>query len=154
MKMRICVEKLIKSSESVLALGALFLSLLSPILVASVEGTQPPGVILYYCDGYLATIIGTSGSDTIGGSLVDDVIVALGGNDVIYGNGGNDRICGGDGNDTVYGGLGADRIYGGSGDDLLYGGQPANNLDGYFDFGDGGTGTDRCKTESMVNCEN
>ncbi|MBN42891.1 MAG: hypothetical protein CL573_05315, partial [Alphaproteobacteria bacterium] len=46
-------------------------------------------------------IIGTDGSDEIGGSNFNDVIYGYGGNDVISGRRGNDRIEGGEGVDTV-----------------------------------------------------
>ena len=46
-------------------------------------------------------IIGTDGSDEIGGSNFNDVIFGYGGDDVISGRRGDDRIDGGLGNDTV-----------------------------------------------------
>ena len=46
-------------------------------------------------------IIGTDGSDEIGGSRFDDVIYGYGGDDVISGGLGDDTIDGGGGNDTV-----------------------------------------------------
>ena len=46
-------------------------------------------------------IIGTDGSDEIGGSNFNDVIFGYGGDDVISGRKGDDRIDGGLGNDTV-----------------------------------------------------
>ena len=74
-----------------------------------------------YCDGKLATIIGTDGNDILEGSSNDDVIVGLGGSDKIKGKAGNDVLCGGDGNDDISGGLGDDKLFGESGDDLLNG---------------------------------
>lgn len=67
------------------------------------------------CNGTPATIVGTSGNDTIFGTALRDVIQGLGGNDTITGYYDNDRICGGGGNDTISGGFGADKLYGGPG---------------------------------------
>jgi Ca2+-binding RTX toxin-like protein len=69
------------------------------------------------CNGKLATIVGTTASETLTGTAGDDVIVGLGGNDTISGAGGNDTICGGDGNDTLNGGTGANFQSGGTGTD-------------------------------------
>ena len=49
----------------------------------------------------MATITGTSGSDTLNGTSGDDQISALGGNDTIYMSAGNDTIDGGSGFDTL-----------------------------------------------------
>lgn len=107
------------------------------------------------CDGKPATIVGTSGPDTIHGTPDDDVIVALAGDDRVDGWGGNDIICGGlgkdvlnggdgndkliglEGNDTLNGGDGDDQMFGGDGNDKLNGGAGADRLTG-------ANGTDRC----------
>jgi len=73
------------------------------------------------CRGRAATVIGTPGSDLLGGTSGDDVIVGRGGNDAIWGHGGRDLICGGDGNDYIWGGSGGDTLWGGDGNDTLYG---------------------------------
>ena len=69
------------------------------------------------CAGRPATIVGTSGRDTLRGTSGRDVIVGLGGNDVIEGRGGNDVLCGGRGRDTLRGGPGRDVVRGGPGRD-------------------------------------
>ena len=58
------------------------------------------------------TITGTANSDTLHGTVQQDIIYACAGNDKVYGN---------DEKDVVYGGAGIDRIYGHGGDDELYG---------------------------------
>jgi hypothetical protein len=69
------------------------------------------------CAGRTATIVGTSGRDTLRGTGGRDVIAGLGGNDVIRGRGGDDVLCGGPGRDTIRGGAGRDRVIGGPGRD-------------------------------------
>ncbi len=95
----------------------------------AIDKVSPPRE--WYCDGKIATILGTEGNDNLAGTEGNDVIVGLGGNDTIDGKGGNDLICGGtgadnlsggNGNDTLYGGAGADVLSGGPGRDSLYGG--------------------------------
>mgnify|MGYP002639790556 CR=1 FL=1 len=82
------------------------------------------------CNGLQATIIGTSGDDSINGTAGDDVIVGLAGNDTINGKGGNDTICGDDGDDRIYGKDGADFISGGDGNDVVYGGEGNDKISG------------------------
>lgn len=69
------------------------------------------------CGGRVATLVGTSGRDTLRGTPGRDVIAGLGGNDVIEGRGGNDVLCGGPGRDTLRGGPGRDEVRGGPGRD-------------------------------------
>lgn len=97
------------------------------------------------CGGRPATIVGTSGADSLTGTARADVIVGLGGDDLIDGLGGDDRICGGPGSDRLVGGGGDDALYGGAdklGDgpggsflvgDLLLGGPGDDVLDGGVD---------------------
>ena len=84
----------------------------------------------WYCDGKIATILGTEGNDNLAGTEGNDVIVGLGGNDTIDGKGGNDLICGGAGADNLSGGNGNDTLYGGAGADVLSGGPGRDNLYG------------------------
>lgn len=65
---------------------------------------------------------GTSGNDTIRGTIDANVIQGLGGNDTIYGDAGNDRIAGNSGNDTLYGEADDDTLAGGTGGDIIDGG--------------------------------
>lgn len=83
------------------------------------------------CAGHPATIVGTSGNDTLRGTAGPDVIVGLAGYDRIDGAGGNDLICGGDDDDTIHGGPGNDRIDGGAGSDVAYGDQGDDILRGH-----------------------
>jgi Ca2+-binding RTX toxin-like protein len=76
---------------------------------------------------YYNEINGTSGNDTLNGTVLhdqiaggdgNDTITGLGGNDKLYGSGGNDTITPGDGGDRVEGGTGADTYIYTSGNDL------------------------------------
>ena len=58
---------------------------------------------------------GTSGNDTIDGSVLDDVIVGFAGDDSLTGRAGEDLIIGGEGNDSMTGGAGADTFMFGAG---------------------------------------
>jgi len=118
------------------------------------------------CKGHVATLVGTSGGDQIVGTPARDVIQARGGADEIRARGGNDLVCAGGGNDDirggrggdhVYAGLGADelrgsagrdRLHGGRGNDELFGGHGRDGLygDAGIDHGDGGPGTDLCRS--------
>ena len=91
---------------------------------------EPP----VYCDGAVATIVGTANGETIIGTAGDDVIFGLSGDDTLIGRGGNDTLCGGDGADSLYGQDGDDVLDGGAGDDELVGGAGDDQL-----FGDDGT---------------
>ncbi len=93
------------------------------------------GADLPTCRGETATIVGTSGPDTLRGTDGRDVIVGLGGPDTLIGLGGNDIICGGAGNDTIRGNLGNDQMIGQRGDDTIVGGRGD-------DLGIGGAGDD------------
>ena len=62
---------------------------------------------------------GTTGSDSLSGTLEPNIFLALAGNDTVNGFGGDDLIFGQSGNDLLYGGAGLDSIYGGSGNDTL-----------------------------------
>jgi hypothetical protein len=102
------------------------------------------------CRGQAATLLGTSGPDTIDGTEFQDVIVGLGGNDTIRGLGAQDRICGGAGADRIVGGSGADRLSGNGGRDRISGGPGGDNLNG-------GPGRDRCNggpgADRLRSCE-
>ena len=71
---------------------------------------------------------GNNGSDTITGSLGNDVITGGNDVDVINGSAGNDSILGQDGDDLLNGGLGNDTIDGGNGADFLTGQEGNDNL--------------------------
>jgi Tol biopolymer transport system component len=82
------------------------------------------------CHGFPATIVGTSGNNTINGTSGPDVIQGLGGKDTINGLGGSDVICGGGGDDILNGGGGSDLLFGDKGDDTLQGGKGSDTLEG------------------------
>jgi len=82
------------------------------------------------CAGRTATIVGTSGRDTLYGTRGSDVIAGLDGNDVIRSKEGDDIVCGGGGNDQVYAIAGDDQLIGENGDDLLDGGDGIDSCDG------------------------
>ncbi|MBA3653472.1 MAG: hypothetical protein H0W70_04690 [Actinobacteria bacterium] len=138
---------------------------LPPTSSTSTSTTLPPPPT---CDGRVATIIGTSGDDSIYGTPGPDVIVGLGGNDDVYGQGGDDVICGGtgldniyagDGNDRAFGEAGADTLYGQAGNDFLSGGSENDYLYGGDgdDTLDGGPQSDQCYgmagNDSATACE-
>jgi Ca2+-binding RTX toxin-like protein len=86
-------------------------------------------------------ILASAGVDTLNGAGGADCLVAGSGADSLSGGAGTDILLGGDGNDNLLGNGGADRLYGEGGDDSLNGG--AGN-----DTCDGGSGTD-----TATNCE-
>ena len=119
-----------------------------PLPVSSAAGAPT-------CFGEPATIIGTSGRDSLVGTDGDDVIVGRGGRDYLEGKDGDDIICGGSGGrsggdepewlvggagddvllgqaglDELLGGSGRDRISGGGGPDFAYGQRGADRLFG------------------------
>jgi len=132
-------------------LGLLALAASGPVL-AQVSGPVT-------CNGKVATIVGTSGDDTLLGTKLPDVIVGLEGNDTITGASGNDTICGGPGNDVIVGNNGHDFIDGGTGEDTLVGGFGNDMLrgglgnDGLY----GAEGLDNCEgsigQDSAMSCE-
>ena len=109
-------------------------------LVAPAATAGPPT-----CEGEKATIVGTTGPDTMEGTPKRDVIVGLAGDDVIHGRGGNDLVCGSNGSDRFFGGPGDDQLFGGldrMGDDpagsfllgdVLDGGEGDDLLVGVYD---------------------
>ena len=90
------------------------------------------------CAGRRATVVGTTGADTLIGTDKRDVIKARGGNDVVRGLARGDIVCGGGGKDTLKGNRGSDLLKGGRGRDFLRGGPGADTLRG-------GRGNDTCR---------
>ena len=121
-------------------------SLLTAVLLAlPLLAVTGPAHAAASCFGRRATIVGTSGNDSLFGTARRDVIVGKGGRDRIVGKGGNDLICGGGLHDVVRGGDGNDKIAGQDGPDTLFGG-PGNDLlvlgKGFFQEANGEAGDD------------
>jgi Ca2+-binding RTX toxin-like protein len=92
------------------------------IVLPPILPTLPP---IYFCNGEIATIVGTATDDVLIGTPGHDVVVAFGGNDQIWGGAGRDTICAGAGDDLISGELGRDYIDGQGGSDLVgYGVDP------------------------------
>jgi Ca2+-binding RTX toxin-like protein len=119
------------SGVTALACGAL-LTLSVP---AAASATSTPT-----CFGKAATIVGTTGDDSLTGTTGPDVIVGLSGNDSISGLEGDDRLCGGKGADTLVGGDGDDHLSGGR--DLVEDVTDDGDLISFGDDLDGGPGND------------
>jgi hypothetical protein len=111
-------------------------------------GTKPPPGSNFKCQGKKATLIGSSGKDSIKGTAKRDVIVAFGGNDTVKGLGGNDVLCGNGGKDRLVGGKGKDLLVGGPKADKLIGGAGKDTLSGQGgnDICNGGPGSDTEKS--------
>jgi Ca2+-binding RTX toxin-like protein len=75
------------------------------------------------CQEKFASIIGTSGQDTLTGFETRDVVQALADDDSANGLGGADRMCGGGGEDRLMGGTGNDSLFGGGAHDVIKGGE-------------------------------
>jgi hypothetical protein len=93
----------------------------------------------------MATITGTSKSETLSGTGSADTISGKGGDDILSGFGGADILDGGPGDDLLKGGSSKDQLRGGRGDDTLLGGGARDILtdgDG-ADLLDGGTDNDK-----------
>ncbi|WP_165390793.1 calcium-binding protein [Pseudoduganella lutea] len=88
------------------------------------------------------TITGSTGPESLFGTIFHDIINGAGGRDILYGSGGDDLLqsgqgdtegdwlAGGLGNDTLQGGDGDDVLRGEEGNDTLAGGVGANTLEG------------------------
>lgn len=87
----------------------------------------------------MATILGTSGNDTLISEGTADDVRGLGGNDQLFGQGGNDTLRGGDGQDILIGGAGNDRLYAGNldadRDTIIFNDNDAAELDRVYQFG-------------------
>lgn len=64
---------------------------------------------------------GTSGNDTLNGTINSDRLYGYAGSDTLNGNDDNDLLRGGDGDDTLNGGDGGDILIGVNGSDKLHG---------------------------------
>ncbi|MGB0904401.1 MAG: calcium-binding protein, partial [Mangrovicoccus sp.] len=80
-------------------------------------------------DSPVDPIYGTSGSDTLTGTVYSEEFIGNGGNDRILGEGGDDTITAGGGRDTIYGGAGDDSIEAGSSTDYIYDGTGDDVID-------------------------
>jgi Ca2+-binding RTX toxin-like protein len=102
---------------------------LTTVLAGGHLGMAHPGHHRH-CGTTEATIVGTSGDDTLFGTPERDVIQARRGRDLIKGLGGHDLICGARGSDTIRGGDGSDDLFGDRGADRVKGGPGDDDLDG------------------------
>ncbi len=84
------------------------------------------------------TVLGTSGADSLTGSMEDEFFDGGDGADTLIGGSGDDLFYGGKGSDIVFGGGGTDVIYGDDGDDQLFGGLAPD-----ADYISGGVGNDQ-----------
>ncbi|MDQ1850519.1 S8 family serine peptidase [Gemmobacter fulvus] len=93
-------------------------------------------------------VVGSTGSDSITGDGVSNVLSGNDGNDTITGGSGLDTIYGGTGNDVIDGGLDKDDLYGGDGNDRFL-------LTGYHYAGNvyGGNDTDTLDMRDPANAE-
>ena len=98
-------------------------------------------------------ILGTELDDIIYGQLGGDTLVGGLGDDELRGGKGRDSIRGGDGNDTLYSGVGFDTLTGGAGDDVFV----VRGYDGNFPnadleptITDFGYGSDRIVIEGVT----
>jgi Ca2+-binding RTX toxin-like protein len=85
------------------------------------------------------TLVGTVGPEEIIGGAGDDTILAGAGDDVIFGGNGDDAISAGGGNDLVTGNRGSDDVNGGAGNDILFDFRGIDRLSGH-------AGNDRLST--------
>ena len=120
-----------------------------PVNAGSLPYENPLGVAVLplRCEGRVATVTATPGSDRIEGTSGPDVIAAQGGKDTVLGFGGADLVCAGDGSDMVKGGKGKDRMLGELGNDKLFGNSGRDKLFGGSgrDLLKGGKGADKLR---------
>jgi Ca2+-binding RTX toxin-like protein len=96
-----------------------------------------PSVLRVDLNGAGATAGTTDDDRLVGQPLIEDEIVALGGNDILFGDSGDDLLDGGPGNDILSGGFGSDRLIGGPGADSLAFASPGEGGDLIFGFNAG-----------------
>lgn len=77
----------------------------------------------------MADLNGTAGSDTLGGTILQDLITSYGGDDTVRSGDGDDIVSTSSGNDIVLGGLGNDTIILGTGDDWVSDGNGNDMVD-------------------------
>jgi len=80
--------------------------------------------------GFTPAIVTPNNDVTVFGTILPDLIDALGANDKGLGNDGDDTLLGNTGNDTLFGENGNDSLSGGSGDDQLQGSNGNDTLSG------------------------
>ncbi len=102
-------------TRTVAALAALLLPGLTMVVLSRTAATARAEAPR--CAGLRATIVGTSGADTMTGTAGRDVVVALGGADRITDLEGRDVVCGGRGADLIEITAAHARVFGGPGND-------------------------------------
>ncbi|SDY89523.1 Ca2+-binding protein, RTX toxin-related [Collimonas sp. OK242] len=93
-----------------------------------------------------ASLVGSSGNDTLYGWGNGDTLVAGSGNNTLYGEDANDILVGGTGLDVLYGGTGNDTMIAGTGENTLIGGQSSDA----FMLTEGGVTTINSSTQSGI----
>jgi Ca2+-binding RTX toxin-like protein len=98
-----------------------------PVGAVTIQAVDPQGLATNWSlaieiQGSAVSNMGTSGADSLYGSIADDILYGMAGNDILVGNAGNDRLLGGLGQDSLFGGAGDDQLDGSSGNDYIDGG--------------------------------
>ncbi|AEK61661.1 beta strand repeat-containing protein [Collimonas fungivorans] len=112
----------------------------TPVTLAGQEGN-----LVFAAHGN-ASLVGSSGNDTLYGWGNSDTLVAGSGNNTLYGEDANDILVGGTGLDTLYGGTGNDTMIAGTGENTLVGGQSNDT----FMLTEGGVTTINSSTQSGI----
>lgn len=89
---------------------------------------NPATVTIYRITNALQLWEGSSGRDTLLGSVANDELRGLGGADSLSGGAGSDLLIGGGSSDHILGGTGNDRLSGGTGRDVMTGGTGADSF--------------------------
>lgn len=99
--------------------------------------------------GVGASVVGTTGDDTLQGTEGNDRLHGGAGHDILVGQAGDDYLNGGAGNDTIYGSLGDDGMEGGAGNDTYHLSQ-GFGFDRVLHLGDAGSGSDVIRFDASL----
>ena len=98
------------------------------VVTSSTSGTNSVSSWTWNAATQVLSQTAVTGSETIRGSSVNDVITAQSGNNFLFGLDGNDTLIGGAGNDYLDGGPGVDTMTGGDGNDIYTVDNPADQV--------------------------